>query len=297
MSLIRSSRAFSRIARWTLKKELTFSGNWIKRPVEIPNDCVVLYAHFEPYKRVSSYVFSALESYRRAGFDVIFGSTSELFTTDISQLNAHCAGVLIRPNFGYDFSTWRDMLRNLNFLRGKSVLLTNSSIVGPLTPMDSIFKGLRAEDRRIVGLLESQEFHRHLQSYFLFFPRRITKGVLWRLFWKLLRDLDSKDLIITNYEVNVSDFFSAAYDSVAIFKVKTRRNPLEEVFSEIPEFPFVKRAVIESGTIENSRWPTPPPRILNNSLVQDLLKSADQNRKDNSASDDMDSSEGFRRIS
>jgi lipopolysaccharide biosynthesis protein len=113
-------------------------------------------------------------------------------------------GILLRANLGYDFGAWADAFRLIPDLwSAESLLLVNDSIYGPVSDLGALLSRVEAAPSDIVGLTESQEFARHLQSYFVFFKKAALSNGELRKLWLSIRPLTPKWEVVRNYEVEM----------------------------------------------------------------------------------------------
>lgn len=164
-------------------------GAWLNRTAgarllaerSVPATSFALYAHYNPLGRVSSMVLSQLEILRCQGFSIHFVSMSPLVeATDLQRLKECTDRIITRPSFGRDFGAWRAVWLNhrARMAQAHEVLLVNDSLLGPLYPLDPIFKVIRSGEPGVYGLTDSPDVLPHLQSYFLYFRGSRALGAL-----------------------------------------------------------------------------------------------------------------------
>ena len=112
-----------------------------------------------------------------------------------------CDTILTRPNVGWDFAAWRDALAHEDMTSWDEVILTNSSVVGPLWPMGALLDRMGGKEHDFWGMIFSKQFRPHLQSFFLSFSRQVVLSDAWREFWYNVADLEDKRDVIRKYEL------------------------------------------------------------------------------------------------
>lgn len=181
---------------------------------------LMVYAHFNPGGRVSEHVFYTLRQGQDAGIDIIFATTSPVSNQGDRQQLLRCVKDIQQvDNIGYDFFAWREGLRKWHgeFHNYDSLILMNSSVIGPITGFSNFLDGLDAHDKDLMGATSSTEGVYHLQSYFLCFSKNCFTSPLFARYWASLRPLASRDRNIVNYELGLAHYFSECGFSVGAY--------------------------------------------------------------------------------
>ena len=128
-----------------------------------------IFAHYDEHKAVADYVVHYVSQLHAAGCDIVFVSTSKLPSAEVEKLSAYCLQIITRPNWGYDFGSYRTgygaataMLENYD-----RVIFANDSVYAPIRPLTDFFAKLSKLDYDIIGATDSWEHCYHAQSYFL----------------------------------------------------------------------------------------------------------------------------------
>ena len=131
---------------------------------------VAIYAHYSPRSRVHPMVLRQITEYSAAGFDIVFVTMSHgVPAGDWEQVCRLSALLIERRSFGRDFGAWKDswaLVRRMWPDPGE-LLLVNDSVLGPIRPIHPVLAAMRRAGPGLVGLTESLQGPRHLQSYFL----------------------------------------------------------------------------------------------------------------------------------
>ena len=129
--------------------------------------------------------------------------------------------VIVRPNEGYDFYSYRAALLRLWGLDADelpaqhydSITLMNTSIltVNPNQLWGAYFARWDAVNARgaagraqAFGLTLSENTHLHLQSYLLSFTKEIADKKAFRQWWQEMTPIDTRAEVITQYEFGLS---------------------------------------------------------------------------------------------
>ena len=130
---------------------------------------VAVVAHWAAVPTVSRSVEVLVGELAAAGYDVIVSSAAEcsgpLQWRDLPPE----VSVFRRPNLGYDFGSWAQILELLPRVRSAEVaLLVNDSLVGPFRPLAPLLAQMEADSAPVWGLVEhnsgrtssAEPFHR-----------------------------------------------------------------------------------------------------------------------------------------
>lgn len=165
---------------------------------------LALYAHYSNCGGLALYVLFYLRKLRDLGFRICFISNSPIPQSREQELHEICERVILRGNTGYDFAMWQQALKEYELTQFDELLLTNSSIIGPLHPLEPLWRNPVADQCDFWGLTDNDEFGRHLQSYFIVFRRRVLEHPCFREFWRSVLPYSDKDLIIQSYEIGLT---------------------------------------------------------------------------------------------
>jgi rhamnosyltransferase len=167
----------------------------------------VLFAHYDGQDEVKPYVIHYLGELAKVSSRVVFVSTSNLAAPELAKVRPTCEKVLLRDNVGYDFGMWQQALEDRGILRSSDELvLTNSSLFGPVHPLGPIFDRMSTEPCHFWGMTDNFEHRWHLQSYFLVFKKRVLASESFARFWTSVLPYRSKGQIILSYEVGLTSF-------------------------------------------------------------------------------------------
>lgn len=168
-----------------------------------------LYTHYSKHGRISPMVLLQLREYARLGFRIVFVTNAPAIPEqDWSALTAIVEVAALRRNYGLDFGAWSDAARCLlpDAEPWDEILLANDSMVGPITPLDSIFTQLRGGGEGVFGLTEGVQLGPHLQSYFVLARGGDACAALTE-FLRSFRLSDSKRLTVRRGEIGLTEHF------------------------------------------------------------------------------------------
>lgn len=167
------------------------------------NSSLCVFASYHKDLLVEDFIYYYLKQLHDSKFDIVFVSNSKIDECDVNKLKKICKRIIEKENIGLDFTAYKAGLAIENYGRSyEKVLLTNVSVYGPLFSLDPIFEKMKNFD--FWGLTENYEIAYHLQSYFLCFNQKVTNSDVWRNFWDNVKNIESKEQIIVDYEVGLS---------------------------------------------------------------------------------------------
>ncbi len=167
---------------------------------------LVLFAHFDADNRIQPYVLFHLQALKALGAGVHFISNSPLPSTEIAKVAPFVERTLLRANTGLDFGMWKDGLEGLDLASVDEVVLTNSSIVGPIHPLAPIFQRMDATPCDFWGMTESREKLPHLQSFFLVFRKQVMASPVFSRFFQSVLPYRSKLCVVYAYELGLTTY-------------------------------------------------------------------------------------------
>jgi len=159
----------------------------------------LVYAHWDRDGIVDPYVIHALRQYRAVVDRIVFVSTH--YTSANQALSSLVDEVIVRENVGFDFASWREGLLRLDIPAYDEILFTNSSVYGPLWPIDSCLATAAARQSDLWGMTVSLEPEVHLQSYFMGMSRRLLASDCGTRLWDGVRLVPTKRDAINAYEL------------------------------------------------------------------------------------------------
>ena len=209
-------------------------------------------AHWDAQGRFGDPARQTALGLREAGFDVLVASTADVEHADlVTDVGDTAVGVLTRSNVGYDFGSWAagiDALRATG-ARPERLVLLNSSMYGPLAPLEPMLDRLWATGADVMGATESREFRPHLQSWLLAFSQRAWDSDRFASYWRRIRPATDKwGTILAHEQRWATDLaLPGTPPAVAVSArtLGTRRNPLTFTWREVvlAGVPFVKRSL------------------------------------------------------
>ena len=226
---------------------------------------VCIFSSFSYCGDVEEYVFYYLVELKKAGFPILFVSTSTLPESSVSRLSQYAYLIIERENKCPDFGSWKAGLSLLNWEKLDSILLANDSVFGPFFDLGRIISSMKNR-YEVWGMTDNYEIDYHLQSYFLYFNKRAIKSNIFNEFWTNVNLSATKDEVIHQYEVGISKLFRnngfklGAYADIEVISKGTAHgrkviNPLLVFAKSLIkkyQFPFFKRELLIKRNISRA---------------------------------------------
>jgi rhamnosyltransferase len=165
---------------------------------------LVIYAHYGESAKIARHVFFFIGELRALGFEICFVSNSPVSPESQRELSMLCQKFIERENNGFDFAMWQAGLAEYDLSKVEELLLTNSSIIGPLKPLAPLWQNPAVKDCDFWGLTDNDEHGLHLQSYFLVFRRPVIQSTSFKEFWHSVLPHTDKQQVIQDYEIGLT---------------------------------------------------------------------------------------------
>lgn len=159
----------------------------------------LLYAHWDVHGFVDPYVIHALRQYRPAVDRIVFVSTH--YRLRSRELEEVADGIIVRGNVGFDFQSWREGLDVVDVDAFDEVIFTNSSVYGPVWPVERLFASPITRNGGLWGMTISREHKIHLQSYFMAMSRQLLTSPIGRDLWEDVQPFHDKAVVIEAFEL------------------------------------------------------------------------------------------------
>lgn len=165
-----------------------------------------VFAHFDAQGEIKPFTLFYLRKLREECDEIVFVTVSNPGPEELRKLEGIVSQVILRPNVGYDFAMWQQALAECDLTQYEELLLTNSSVFGPIWPLNRVFAKMANVACDVWGMTENTEIDWHLQSYFLVFRHTAIESEAFRQFWAAVLPFRNKTQVIRSYEVGLSVF-------------------------------------------------------------------------------------------
>jgi O-antigen biosynthesis protein len=168
---------------------------------------IALFAHYDPQNRIQRHILHHLTALREVCDEVHFASTAQLSAEELGKLVGLVASHRIMENAGYDFGMWGAMIAALDLRKCDELVLTNSSVFGPMKTLAPTFARMEQKVCDFWALTDSLEFEYHLQSFFLVLRSRLLHSGQVERFFASVLPYRHKWQVIRSYEIGLTHFF------------------------------------------------------------------------------------------
>jgi hypothetical protein len=200
----------------------------------------VVIAHFDPDNYFTENFLQIVKCLRILNLSVTIITTSD----HISNINLLPEEVelKIRPNFGYDFYSYKIFLtERIAQNNSEGVLLLNSSFLvvneeAFTQTLRKILDGLVTSD--FVGVVSSNQFSQHFQSFILGIGPKLLASGWFRDWVNSIETTDTKQEVINHYEIGLSQLVRAhGHSTKTIFNLSFQ----EELLVRVRYFKYISR--------------------------------------------------------
>jgi lipopolysaccharide biosynthesis protein len=169
---------------------------------------LIAMAHYDARGEAKPYLLHYLQRLRPLADRLVVVSTAPLTDEAHGALAANADVVLRKPNVGYDFGMWKLALAREDLDAYDEVVLTNSSVYGPLRPLADVLAEMAQRGYAFWGISDSIQFSHHLQTYFVVAGRDVIRSPAFRAFFDAVLDYRDKRQLIFAYELGLTMWLS-----------------------------------------------------------------------------------------
>lgn len=193
--------------------------------MEAPNRLVIFF-FYDRDGVVDRYVLKLLEAFKTTCSHLLVVVGGSLTGEGRRMLNGVCDELLVRANRGFDAWCYKAALQKIGWKRlgaYDEVVLTNHTIMGPVSPLGELFDKMNKRDVDFWGISANPGFDgdpfgccpygtipEHIQSYFLAFRREMIKSEHFRKFWECLPMIYDYNQAVGRFEAVLTRWFSEA---------------------------------------------------------------------------------------
>ena len=219
---------------------------------------IAIFAHYDRDDEIKPYVVQHLSRLRDVVDKVLLYSTSSLPADTQESVKAFVDSLVCLDNRGFDFGMWRSALERIDLDMLDELVLTNSSVMGPLKPLPEVFEHMSQRQCDFWGMTESYELRWHIQTYFLVFRAAALRSSCFREFFTGVLPYRDKTQVILSYELGLSTYL-----------VENGLKPSVWVdASTLWADPRAQRRGVEAGVLSLSNCPLNPTIFLPDILIE-----------------------------
>lgn len=151
---------------------------------------LLLFVHYDRDGRLDDHILYLLDALRPFRSHAVVIANSPLSEADADRLSSVADRVIRRPNRGFDFGAWGDVLQEYQerlAMEFESLLLVNGTCFGPLFPLQEVFDRMAEAPCDFWGITEHTQANgvpAHLQSYFMEIRKPMLTSHAFRAFFR-----------------------------------------------------------------------------------------------------------------
>ncbi|MDD3242506.1 MAG: glycoside hydrolase family 99-like domain-containing protein [Eubacteriales bacterium] len=175
---------------------------------------LAFFVHFDKKDRLSQSDLRYLEELRGCVDELVFITNSMLSRSALDAAARYADRMITRENRGYDFGAWKQGLQEYGFEKMAAfdeVILANNSCYAPLMPLEHVFAKMEPRNLDFWGMtlfpecddgsyISKDIIHEHVQSFFVYFSRRVIQSPAFAAFWKNLGEFNNFTDVVANGE-------------------------------------------------------------------------------------------------
>lgn len=165
---------------------------------------LVVMAHYDVGRTLRRHTLRTIENYAAAADRVVIVSTSGVREQDLDLLPSN-AELVERPNFGYDFFSYKwglDLVGDYGAY--DRIVISNDSFIGPVVPLRTIVDSGRANEFDLMGITWSENHGGHAQSFFVTVSGAAARSSAFQRFWRDMTPVSDRMSVILSYEVGMT---------------------------------------------------------------------------------------------
>lgn len=211
---------------------------------------ICLFAHYNAQNEISPGVVYYLKHLSGLGFKIFFISNSPIkqaCKTGLLREVTNCE-TFERENEGNDFGAWKWALdQSIVSETTEGLLLTNDSVFGPLFPLQPVFESMASKTQLdFWSMTDSYQGKWHLQSYFMYFSRKVFSSEAFRSVFQQRFDGENKLSIIEKGEIFLTQrLLVAGFKGEAFIPYQKLDDEINPAFTKNPTHSFWDKLIIQ----------------------------------------------------
>ena len=218
------------------KYSLLFSKNQVHFSKKYNQQHILIYSIYQKDNlRLDS--LNVIKTAKALGLFIIMVNTSRLLPSSVSEIKDFVDIYVERPNFGYDFGSYKYAINLINndkkYMVSKKIIILNDSVFSFSKTLNQTFQDLLNVKYNVVGVTENLEIEHHIASYCMSFDNTVMNNQLFIKFWKNFKPKNNRRYNINSGELMLSKML---FNSVALNKINILYNG-ESILNSIVKDP------------------------------------------------------------
>jgi rhamnosyltransferase len=183
---------------------------------------LAIFAHYDPRDRIKRHVEHHLRSLRDVCDTVWFASNAELPPEELRKAGTLADRAWTREDVEFDFGLWRHALEQADVREWDELVLTSSSVFGPVYPLSESFAKMESVKCDAWSMTDNVENGWHLQGYFLVARTSFLHAESFPRFWSGVELARDKGTASQNHEIGLSRFLAReGFEAEAFVRIDT----------------------------------------------------------------------------
>lgn len=161
---------------------------------------LVLYEKAE----IPFYVKNIIKVLNDLNINILISVNDSINSESLKYLEDNCKKLLVRKNFGRDFSAYKDALTYLNLKNIDKLILLNTSIVYFKKNLQKTMAHFINNEYDIISLYKNFNKKEHYQSFLFSFSNKVITDKKFIHFWKTYTPFNNRTHAIKNGEIKLS---------------------------------------------------------------------------------------------
>ena len=169
----------------------------------------LIIAHYHSDRHIRKDLVELVKHFNREFTKILFISTKLNFD-EKKKINKY-AKIIVRPNYGYDFYSYKVgikyLLDNEKKLNDNKLIFLMASSLMYFNPIKLLkeFNKIKKIHNKVYTLSKSWEIQEHFQSDIFIFSINLFKNKFFLKWWQQIRKFKSRQLIINKYELGFTE--------------------------------------------------------------------------------------------
>ena len=206
---------------------------------------VAVFAFYDGKGKVRRYVLSYLKELKKHADKIVFVADNALEKEEAEKLNGSVDFVVAARHGEYDFGSYKRgvaLAKREGLLASADELILCNDSCFCVGGFSSVFERMARTESDFFGLVETDVFQRHLQSYFLVFKKQCFEHL--QEFLETVAHKNSLREVVLSYETVLTAFLeSRGLKSAACVVAQKNVNPTKRPLEMMREygFPLIKK--------------------------------------------------------
>ena len=161
---------------------------------------LVLYEKAE----IPFYVTNIIRVLNNLNINILISINDSVSSESLKYLEDNCNKLIVRKNFGRDFSAYKDALTFLDLNKIDKLILLNTSIIYFKKNLQKTMARFISNEYDVISLFKSRAGKEHYQSFLISLSKKVLTDKKFINFWKSYLPFNNRKHSIKNGEIKLS---------------------------------------------------------------------------------------------